>query len=253
MCDLAAGFKGMSSWNCKNGRPSSGSVCSSNNVTSWEGVYCDSDFNVIEIFLYNSSLTGTLSTSIGFLTSLQYLIFDSDQLSGTIPTTIGYLTALYNLDLGYNRFTGTLPTTLGLLTALDYVILDENQLSGSIPSEIGSMSSIYYLSVSYNKLNGTIPTAIGLMTSLFYLDVTYNSLTGDVPYQLCLLTELENNTFIYRNNSLTCSSTCSYGDTEYCISPSTPSYYPIWIPTVETTGKLLEFLFQILIIYISWL
>lgn len=168
MCDIAAGFGGVTGWDCFNNTPTNDVVCSES-TSYWDGITCDSFSEIIEISLVGASLNGTLSSSIGYLTSLQYLYLSSNSLYGSLPSAIGLLTLLNDFQ------------------------------------------------VDTNLLTGTIPTAIGSMISLTYLTLYDNQLTGTVPSQLCLLVNLQT-AFIYENNLLSCSSTCSIGDTSYCIS-----------------------------------
>ena len=54
--------------------------------------------------LANNAITGTLSTDIGYMTSLLSLNLMNNQLSGSIPAQFAYLTKLTSLDLSVNSF-----------------------------------------------------------------------------------------------------------------------------------------------------
>ena len=120
MCDLAAALtpaaKGVYGWDCSGGIPLSSGVC------AWDGVDCSGDAYVKLIDLSYRGLTGTLSTSIGGLTSLTGLALSRNKLTGLLPTSIGGLTVLASLSFGNNEFLGTVPSSFCSLqlTSLDF-------------------------------------------------------------------------------------------------------------------------------------
>jgi hypothetical protein len=62
-----------------------------------------------------------------------------NEISGSIPSTIGYMTELTLFNVSSNRMTGTLPTgtipsSIGNLTDWTLLYIMNNCLSGSIPS-----------------------------------------------------------------------------------------------------------------------
>ena len=192
MCSLASGLGGVSGWTCYGGAPTVGNVCSGS-TSNWAGVTCSSS-NVVQISKWKSSLSGSLSSSIGTLTSLTSIYLPFNSIGGTLPTTIGLLSSLSLFDFGYNKLSGTIPTVIGLMT---------------------SLTALY---IQQNKLTGSIPTAIGYLTSLSYLMMDTNTyLTGTVPTQSCLLSKLVSFT-VYQSNVLACSTVCYVTDTSYCIS-----------------------------------
>ena len=73
------------------------------------GVVCDfktssaTYASVIEIDVSYLSLTGTLPSSIGYLSSLTVLNLGHNSQNGTIPNNIGYMTSLQLIELYYNQ------------------------------------------------------------------------------------------------------------------------------------------------------
>jgi len=141
MCDLSASMKvtvSTSTWACTNGVPST-AICSGSTST-WTGVTCVNGA-VTQIDLGSKSLSGSVSSSIGFLTSLTTVKLGPNSLRGTIPTSLGLLGLLTKLNLGTNLLTGTIPSQLGSLTNMNYLHFDNNKLTGSVPSSLCACSS----------------------------------------------------------------------------------------------------------------
>ena len=107
----------------------------------WFGVTCSSEVVTRLIFPYNS-LTGTIPTELGNLTSLTFLDLSRNSLTGSIPSELGDLESLTILDLGLNSLSGTIPTEFGNLSNLTYLSLSYNSLSGAIPSEVTDLPNL---------------------------------------------------------------------------------------------------------------
>lgn len=80
-------------------------------VCSRTGITCDGDGSVVDLFLRNQGL------------------------SGTIPAEIGFLPNLMNLDVSHNFLTGHLPEELSL-APLESLTLSENYMSGYVPDSL---------------------------------------------------------------------------------------------------------------------
>jgi Leucine-rich repeat (LRR) protein len=145
---------------------------------------------------FGNSLTGSIPTEIGSLSSLTELSFSANSLTGSIPTEIGSLSSLTKLSVYTNSLSGLIPTEIGSLTSLTYLGFYINSLSGSIPTEIGSLTGLTQLSFSVNSLTGSIPTEIGSLTSLTELYFTGNSLSGSIPSEIGSLSSLTTLYFI---------------------------------------------------------
>jgi Leucine-rich repeat (LRR) protein len=87
-----------------------------------------------------NQLTGDIGPVINTLPrSLMQLDLDTNLLSGTVPTSIGMLTNLDFLDLGDNNLNGTIPTELGLLSNLEVLDLYSNRFNGTVPASLASL------------------------------------------------------------------------------------------------------------------
>ncbi|KAK3232876.1 hypothetical protein CYMTET_56800 [Cymbomonas tetramitiformis] len=133
----------------------------------------------------SGSLTGTIPTTVGALTTLTSLSVSTNQLTGTWPTEIGQLTRLTSLHIGKNSFTGTLPSQVAGLTSLNFLSATSNSLRGTLPSELGSVGQLKDLYLGSNSLTGSIPTQLGVLTELTNLQLNSNLLVGEVPSQMC--------------------------------------------------------------------
>jgi hypothetical protein len=146
--------------------------------------------------LENNSISGTILSSISYLSSLRYLYLNSNRISGDIPF-LGYLYSIYELDLKHNLLNGSIPSSIGDrsvgVSVLRYLSLDNNQLSGSIPSSLGDHSLVSYLGLGNNHLSGEIPSGFGDLSTLVYLSLENNLLSGQIPQtfaKLAMLKEL---------------------------------------------------------------
>lgn len=181
----------------------------------WYGVIADDSGRVIELNLSENELSGSISSELGNLSKLEWLILSqnslngtipselsylskltllsvfSNQLSGSIPPELGNLANLEGLSLAANRLSGTVPPELGNLTKLTLLYLHSNQLSGSIPPELGELVQLESLALSGNRLSETIPSELGNLTQLKGLALSFNRLTGRIPPQLHTLSGLE--------------------------------------------------------------
>lgn len=142
--------------------------------------------------LSGSGLTGTISTSLGKMTSLVSLTLDRNQLSGEIPGTIGMLTALRTLALSDCNLWGNLPSELSSLTSLESLYLDAYSrkgagISGPLPT-FSTMPNLRELYLGSNSFTGSIPTnflsGVDSLDDVIVVDVGSNHLTGTIPSQL---------------------------------------------------------------------
>ncbi|KAL7568829.1 hypothetical protein ACA910_007242 [Epithemia clementina (nom. ined.)] len=135
-------------------------------------------------FQNNFQISGTIPTTIGLFTSLQWMDFRECKLSGTISTEFGILSNLRSFLIQGTFMNGTIPREIGNMTSLNHLLLANNSWTGTIPSELGMLSSLTHLYLEDNILSGTIPLAISQMTSLYYVQLSGNHLTGSIPTEL---------------------------------------------------------------------
>ncbi|XP_031475943.1 LRR receptor-like serine/threonine-protein kinase RPK2 [Nymphaea colorata] len=128
----------------------------------------------------SSVLAGTLSASIGNLTSLQVLSLPHNAFSGRIPEEIGRLRALEFLELQGNSFSGSIPDQISYLPYLRVLNLAYNSLSGEIPGRIVKCARLRWLNLEGNFLNGSLPENLIGFAGLESIDLSYNQLSGKI-------------------------------------------------------------------------
>ena len=161
-------------------------------IDNWDGVTATSTpQRVTRLELGDYTLTGSIPTELGDLSSLEYLDLSGNSLTGTIPTELGDLSNLTRLYLYFNLLSGSIPTELGDLSSLKWLHLRGNSLTGTIPTELGDLSSLETLVLNSNSLSGTIPTEMGDLTNLVLLELSGNPLGGTIPTELGDLSSLK--------------------------------------------------------------
>ena len=95
-------------------------------IGDWSGVFTNSEGRIRALSLSDNNLRGQISSELGKLADLEYLLLDNNNLYGRIPTELGDLTNLQYLRLGENQLTGTLPHTLTRLSNLQQLHFDDN-------------------------------------------------------------------------------------------------------------------------------
>jgi Leucine-rich repeat (LRR) protein len=179
-------------------------------VRNWQGITLDTGGRVIDIYLGNNQLSGSLNESLGNLTKLQLLDLENNQLNGNIPSTLGSLSNLKSLLLLYNQLSGYVPSTLGNLTNLQFLDIGNNQLNGNIPTMLGNLKNLSELFLDNNQLSGSIPTTFSSLTNLQYLTLAGNKLSGTIPSSLGNLINLQS--LYLENNQLNGSIPSSLGN-----------------------------------------
>ena len=71
-------------------------------IRNWHGVVTDHEGRVVELFLHENNLNGTIPPEIAELSELTSLRLDTNGLRGVIPPYIGRLSQLYALLLHDN-------------------------------------------------------------------------------------------------------------------------------------------------------
>eukprot|EP00891_Asterochloris_glomerata_P003989 jgi/Astpho2/3989/Aster-x0183 len=138
----------------------------------------------------NPSLAGTLPPMA--LYNLEELEIESTNLSGTLPATIGYSRSLSRLTLSNTKISGPIPDTMSQMSELTYIDLVETNMVGTVPegyalptlpSWLSLDPSLGYSSVSDPDTNVVCPTIVAskdLLPSLAWvrLDPMYFSSRG---------------------------------------------------------------------------
>jgi len=100
-------------------------------LSTWFGINTLPNGCVVNIYLQNNNLDGTIPEEIGlFDDRLLALHLEDNQLSGNIPQEIGNLTQLNNLFLANNQLSGNIPAELGNISTLTDLSLFNNDLTG---------------------------------------------------------------------------------------------------------------------------
>jgi hypothetical protein len=140
--------------------------------------------NLKQLILFNNQLSGSIPSSLGNLTSLEYVDLFSNQLSGNISSSLGKLLSLVAINLSYNQLSGSIPSSLGNPQSLSDLNLSYNQLSGAIPSSLGNLTLLGSFNLSHNQLSSHIPPSLGNLTGSLLLDLSHNQLEGNIPSSL---------------------------------------------------------------------
>ncbi|ONK55411.1 uncharacterized protein A4U43_UnF3690 [Asparagus officinalis] len=113
---------------------------------SWTGVTCAvlnvNYYKIVSLNLTNLGISGTLSQSIGRLTSIESIDVSNNKLSGPIPDAFKSLAGLVSLRLENNGFKGPIPPSLADLPKLKELHLQNNQLEGQVPDAVRNKPGI---------------------------------------------------------------------------------------------------------------
>ncbi|TVU33417.1 hypothetical protein EJB05_25234 [Eragrostis curvula] len=177
------------------------------NCCMWEGITCDTDGLVTETSLASMGLEGSISPSLGNLTSLLSLNLSHNSLSGQIPAELLLHRSIVALDVSFNNLHGDLhklPSILGRdmerdipddlynATSLEHLSFPNNQLHGTLsPENIVKLSNLVTINLANNELSGKIPDSIGQLKRLEELHLKYNSMFGELPSNLSKCSNLK--------------------------------------------------------------
>ena len=145
---------------------------------TWYGVTCDRTSRyIINIFLKDNNLFGTLPPSLWKLRNLQGLCIGSNkELSGQ-PSEIltANMTSILRLDLSFNKLSGKIPGKLlarmKSLVKIQLCCQIGEGLTGEIPKDIGNLTELQVLSLGENRLHGSIPKSIAKLKKIWFLDL----------------------------------------------------------------------------------
>ncbi|KAH7289643.1 hypothetical protein KP509_30G012600 [Ceratopteris richardii] len=200
-------------------------TASDDSPCAWSGITCapltslgNTSGKVVGVELIGKTLSGTISSSLGALSSLQYLKLQGNSFNGSLPVELFNATSLQTLLLGGNRITGALPPQIGKLINLRVLDISSNQLIGPIPASLTKCTSLQSLVLARNLLSGSLPLGFGMsLTSLEQLDLSTNSLSGSIPEDFGKLSALQG-TLNLSFNKLSGSIPLSLGSLPYTVS-----------------------------------
>lgn len=207
------------------------------------------------VFHYNSTLSSYvagrlcsndwhgISCTNGDVTAINLLGFG---LSGTIPSTIGYLSALTSLNLQANIISGTIPSSIGYLSHLITITLSHNELMGTIPTIINQvLPKLVTLNLQNNKLSGSLPRGFSKLNNLFTVNLGDNKFVGEISSEFCeiIIDKPEAKFIFYDNPQLTCYhkdcwSLLNISSRYFTVSECNPTTSPTVHPTFSPTSKL---------------
>ena len=173
ICGFVAGVSniqsiGFAGWKCTNGTAIN--LC----VDMWTGLACSVQGQVLSIDLSSYGLTGTISGSLGNLTSMKVLKLNNNTLAGSIPSGLSLATNLNTLELQSNSFTGSIPSSFCSLTKLStFEICSVNGNNTGCPNLIGCAPTCLYSSV--------VISDYGLISECSVPPTTAPSLSPGVP------------------------------------------------------------------------
>ena len=102
--------------------------------SQWHGITCDmidDETRIVEIFLRDLDLAGTIPTEIVKLSELRSLVLSYNSLNGTLPQGVFQIHTLQTIELSTNLLTGSLPTKLSMHNLMK-LLLERNFLTGNI-------------------------------------------------------------------------------------------------------------------------
>ncbi|KAJ8437965.1 hypothetical protein Cgig2_033698 [Carnegiea gigantea] len=123
--------------------------------------------NLIGLNLSKNHLSGAIpfpESKIGelftrpVLAPLESLDLSDNSLSGGLSSEIGFMGRLKLLNLAKNGLSGHIPAALAKIDGLESLDLSNNHFEGHLPDKLPS--SLMMLNVTYNKLSGTVPESL---------------------------------------------------------------------------------------------
>ena len=139
--------------------------------------------SLVDIYLSDNQLGGSIPDASGNMNSLRDLILDDNQLEGGIPKFFGNMCQLDTLSIKNNKLSGQLVEFINVLSgclqnSLTKLLLDGNQMTGPVPKSIGNLSELLSLDLGSNLLKGEISEQhFSNLSDLMELSLSHNSLT----------------------------------------------------------------------------
>lgn len=159
LCDMTKSIPGVLMlgipWSC----PDTSQVNAKAWCSPWTGLLCSGGASsIVQIDLSSFGLSGSIPNSIGTMSTLKYLLLQTNNLVGTIPPSMGNLTSLLTLRLETNSLEGTVPNSLTKLGRLNVLNVNDNYLTGTLPSG--------FAAVTYNDDGASTTSSFNELTRL---------------------------------------------------------------------------------------
>lgn len=165
----------------------------STSVCNWTGVTCDNNrHRVIALNVSHLSLSGTIPSQLGNLSSLQTLDLSFNRLSGPISFSIFSIYTLNFLDLSDNQFSSSFSSFISNKSSLQVIDLHNNRISSELPADI--CDYFPYLEIFYltgNMFHGEIPSTLSKCKQLQRVSFSFNQFSGIIPKEIGNLTKLK--------------------------------------------------------------
>jgi Leucine-rich repeat (LRR) protein len=111
--------------------------------------------NLVQFYAQNAFLSGDLSFIKGMPEILELWV-DQNSLHGTLPTFLGSLSTLASFSVTQNLLSGTFPTQLAKLTDMKQMWYYSNKFSGSFPNELSTLTIMHTLHLESNDVSGNV-------------------------------------------------------------------------------------------------
>ncbi|KAB8114397.1 hypothetical protein EE612_053788 [Oryza sativa] len=135
-----------------------------------------------ELQVSSNTLVGTITPSLGNVTTLRMLRFAFNGIEGGIPGELAALREMEILTIGGNRLSGGFPEPIMNMSVLIRLSLETNRFSGKMPSGIGtSLPNLWRLFIGGNFFQGNLPSSLANASNLVDLDISQNNFVGVVP------------------------------------------------------------------------
>ena len=148
-------------------------------------------------------MQGTISNSIGNLTSVISLDLSTNEHEGKVLRSLGNLCKLRLIRLSDNKWSQEISEIFESLSrcvsnGLEILEMDNAQLSGHLTDDLGQFKKLVILSLGYDSISSPIPLSIGNLSSLRFLSLETNQINGTLPPSFGHLSKLES-LYIYSN------------------------------------------------------
>ncbi|CAN6247145.1 unnamed protein product [Urochloa humidicola] len=157
----------------------------STDCCNWEGITCNRHGAVMEVSLASRSLEGSISPSLGKLTSLLRLNLSYNSLFGNLPSELLSSGSITVLDVSFNRLNGALQEPHPSITeqSLQALNISSNLFTGEFPSRMWEKTrNLIAINASNNSFQGWIPSSFCISSiSIEVLDLSFNQFSGSIP------------------------------------------------------------------------